>query len=299
MYKIHIIANNNFGDIMENFEGVYYRINKDNIDLVIIAGANNKDKDRHAFIQVIDRINLVSKYYRFDISGYIKEEKLFKIEDNTFSKKYIELNLDEYKGKVEFLDQKKLESSSVMGPFKNSKIMPCNHYVFFLKADVKGKVECEREVVDFTGAVAYMEGDIGKLFPKKYIWIQSNKESRGEEEKAITGAFAKIFGKIFFYLIVDIEGKIYRFSTYDFGKVEKLYKDGDKIHVLLKQKNIIVSMIVREGEEKYELKYPNKGIMTDFVEEMLGGIIEFKMYGDEKLIYNEKFINAAMEGKFT
>lgn len=284
---------------MKNFEGVYYRINKNNINLVIIAGVNNFKKDAHAFIQIIDTVNLESKYYRFNIEEYVKNEKFFKVGESSFGKNFLELNLKEYKGKLKFSELGKLEKSSIMGCFENFKIMPCKHYIFFLSGNVKGKISCEGQEINLDGAVAYMEGDFGKHFPNKYIWLQSNKGSRVEEESVITGAFAKILGKIFFYLIFNIDGKIYRLATYDLGKVEKLYKDGDKIYILLTQKNITVSMVVTKGEYSYELKYPKKGIMTDGIEEMLDGHIKFKMYGDGKLIYDEIFTMCGLETKFT
>ena len=299
LYKKVNITYNNFGDKMKNFEGVYYRINKNNINIAVIAGVNNSIKDPHSFIQVIDNITLESKYYRFDINEYIKKEKFFKVGENTFGKDFLELNLDEYKGKIKFKDLQKLEESSVMGCFKNLKIMPCNHYIFFLRGNTEGKLIIKEKEINFNNGVGYMEGDAGSLFPSKYIWIQSNSGSRVEEESVITGAFAKVLGKIFFYLIFNIDGKTYRLATYDLGRVEKLYKDGEKIHILIMQKNIGISLEISKGEEEYELKYPRKGFMVDGVKETLNGKIKFKMYAEGKIIYDEEFTECAIEEKFT
>lgn len=169
------------------FEGWYYKIVDKNqqYSFALIPGiAYDKEKNGHAFVQVIDSVSYSTDYFRFDINEfhYLEDKLEISVEKNLFKKDGLSVNLgsnkSSIKGSLEFIDiqsfPKTLLRPNIMGPFSFVPNMECYHGVVNIHHKIKGSLAINGKLVDFTDGYGYIEKDWGRSFPKWYVWMQSN-----------------------------------------------------------------------------------------------------------------------------
>ncbi len=158
------------------FEGYYYKISQDDFVISFIVGVV-LGNDSHSFIQILENNKSIYLRYPLEAFQYKKNKFKVKIENNIFTDKYINLDIDDEKIKIKtflsFFDIIK-PKKSIMGPFRYFPFMECKHHIVHLTSKSSGIVNLNDTTIILKNAKSYIEKDYGKSFPKQYTWIQGN-----------------------------------------------------------------------------------------------------------------------------
>ena len=184
-----------------------------------------------------------------------------------------------------------------MGVFGYIPKMECYHGVISMKHSLKGHLKINGREVDFTGGRGYIEKDWGTSFPKKYIWLHSNHFRNKTASLFFSVAhipfhFTEFEGFICNFIL---EGREYRFATYNFSKCSIEDMSNEFVSIRLENKKARLNIkadVLGQGE----LIAPVKGIMQKVIKEGISGILsielEDKATGD---IYRDTGENAGVE----
>lgn len=293
------------------FEGWYFRLAdelEENI-LSVIPGIayGQSEEDKHAFIQVIDSAKYQTYYLQFDIAKfkYSKDEFYISIDDNTFDRNEIKLNLKQGEFKLEGTLKfhniipfpKTIFNPGIMGPFSFIPFMECYHGIINIQHRIEGSLILAGKEINFSKGNGYIEKDWGKSFPEWWVWIQSNHFA--EENISMMFSIAKIpwLKKHFtgFVSFLNLEGKLYRFATYTGAKIKHLeYKDGN-IKIIVSDKKHSMT-IAGKYKDSGVLKAPVKGLMHRKIAESISSDVEVTLEDCKgNLIYYGYGKNAGME----
>lgn len=229
------------------FEGWYFKLvdDQESQKLAIIPGISYpKEGEPHVFIQVLDAQNCKSEYHRFPVTDFQASKTIFevKIGNNYFSADKIVLDLPNLKGELHFTDLTpwdwKWYSPGIMGPFSFLPFMECYHGVVSLHHHISGKLILNGKEITYKKGIGYIEKDWGRSFPSSWIWMQSNHFE--EENVSLSASVAMIpyKGISFIGFIVGFwwRGKLYRFTTYNGGKLEHVSLDNEMIHYTIRNR---------------------------------------------------------------
>ena len=302
------------GKKKDYFEGWYFKSvsNDEKIAYAIIAGLSitktiNKS---HSFVMFVDARNKDLHYYQYPISSFWANKEKFeiKIGKNYFSLNKIILNMDNGQTKIEA--HMKFEniipwpvkrfSPGVMGIFAFIPFLECYHGVLSLNHSINGYVEINGEKKDFTGGKGYIEKDWGSSMPSSWIWMQTNHFD--EDGISLFGSIAKIpwlgsyfTGYIFGFLYND---ELYKFTTYNGAKIEKLDVTKNNIKIILQHKQLELQIDANRAEG-VDIPAPKLGEMTNTVNESLQSKIDIKLFKKEDnekiLIFSGTGRNAGLE----
>src|SRR5699024_6028111 len=131
-----------------------------------------------------------------------------------------------------------LSQPTIMGPFGYLPSMECYHGIVSMNHSLTGNLTINGLTVRFSGGKGYIERDWGTSFPEKYIWVQSNHFE--EEKTSLLFSIATIPYHITsfegFIAVFHLNGKEYRFATYNQSKcmVEKI--DDHRLLITLENK---------------------------------------------------------------
>ena len=217
------------------FEGWYFKLVSadENKRLAVIPGAI-LGQDGHAFIQVLDGVTGDSAYHRFPLSEFNASQHgfLLQIGPNRFSMECIYLQLPKDRlglhGEVHFDGitpwPVTMASPGIMGWYAWIPFMECYHGVLSLDHTLRGTLNLDGKMLDFSGGHGYIEKDWGKSFPKAWVWFQSNHFTH--PATCITASVAIIpwLGSSFSGFIIGLwhEQELYRFATYTNAQIESL-----------------------------------------------------------------------------
>ncbi len=293
------------------FEGWYFKLideSEDNIFSVIPGIAYGQSKeDKHAFIQLIDSTNYNTRYLKYDIAKfkYSKSDFSIRIDDNTFDRNGINLNLNHgefrLQGTLKFHDiipfPKTIFNPGIMGPYSFVPFMECYHGIINIQHRIEGNLIIGDSDINFSRGNGYIEKDWGKSFPEWWIWIQSNDFAEGNISVMFSVAKIPWIGKHFtgFVSFLSIKGRLYRFATYTGAKIRHLeYKDGNiQINVSDKKYSMTIS---GKYKESGILIAPKNGLMHRKIAESISSNIEVTLEDWRgNLIYNGYGKNAGME----
>jgi tocopherol cyclase len=187
LLRIHAIWNphvyHGWGRSKRFFEGWYYKIVNDSQTsaFAIIPGiAMDENGNKQSFIQVLDGMNNIAKYYKFKAEEFkpTPRKHSLKIGENYFSRDEISLDLPNIKGDLKFKNlspwSNSVFSPGIMGPYSFIPFMECYHGIISMNHDILGSLKYNDEDISFNKGKGYMEKDWGHSFPKAYIWMQSN-----------------------------------------------------------------------------------------------------------------------------
>lgn len=183
-----------------------------------------------------------------------------------------------------------------MGPFSYLPFMECNHAILSMKHSIFGSLMINDEEMIFNNAIGYIEKDWGSSFPKNYIWLQGNNFS--EKSASFMCAIANISLKLFdfqgFICVLIVEGKEYKFTTYNCSKIINYEKEENTLHITLKKGNYILDIksIYKQGEK---LIAPNKGNMEKSILESIDETINITLKRNQEVIFNDTSINCGLE----
>ena len=280
------------------FEGWYYKfINNKNEIISIIPGISRSNEEEYAFIQVINNIDNKTYYFKFDIDEFSASKAPFNVQvgDNYFGLEKMVLNIDEDDlkliGEVRINKITPIEKSAyaptIMGPFAYIPNMQCNHGIVSLHHRLKGYLEFNGKKIVFNNGNGYIEKDWGRSFPKEYIWIHGSKMAN---TLFFSVAHIPFLGFSFNGLIsiLYVDGKEYRFSTYNLAKIKKLSKKDNKYYIELKRKDHTLSMILTLNNAK-PLISPRDGKMIDTIKESLDSELELVLKENDEIKYRDTF----------
>jgi tocopherol cyclase len=298
----------------EYFEGWYFKsVSKDEeTAYAIIVGVSitKISENSHAFIMLMDAHNQVLHYFSYPMSSFWANKDKFeiKIANNYFSLDHMILDIDDgekrVKADMEFENIVPWPvtrfSPGAMGFFAFIPFLECYHGVLSFNHTIKGYVTINNDKIDFTGGKGYIEKDWGSSMPSSWIWMQTNHFDK--EGISLFVSIAKIpwlgsyFTGYIFGLVYD--GKIYKFTTYNKAKIEKLDVTDADIEIKISDKNYCLQINALRAEG-VDLPAPKLGEMTSKVNESLRSKIHIKLYKKEKntnkLLYQGTGKNAGLE----
>lgn len=288
------------------FEGWYFKITGDKGAIAFIPGISISKNEKKAFVQVIT--DEESYFVDYGIENFKFSNKPFyvKIGDNYFAKDRIQIDIkdDEQKirvyGEVKFTDSKNIDSSwispNIMGPFAFVPNMECNHAILSMRNRAWGKIEINRKKFKFNEGIGYIEKDWGCSFPKSYIWCQGNnfRDSNG----AFMLSIADIpFGLVKFRGLICslmVDGKEYRFATYNGAKIVRYEVSNNRLSVGLKKGHYYLEVEV-DYKGGLRLSAPVKGKMEKDIIESIGEVIRVTLREDDRVIFDGTSDNCGLE----
>lgn len=298
------------------FEGWYYKqVSKDKREVIsFIPGISLFDNDHHSFVQYIfvsldENNNKITKtgYLRYPLEAFKFTDTPFSIQvgENVFSesKVFVKLIDDEIniEGTLELGHFTPIEKSilmpNIMGFFAYIPKMECYHGVVSMNHRLSGTLKINDREIDFSEGNGYLEKDWGTSFPKEYVWIQCNNFMNRKTSLFASIADIPFMKKAFrgFICNLSIDGKEYRFATYNKSKL-KIEKITD-VNVMLSLENSeailsIVAILNKPGE----LIAPQKGKMQKIVKEELWGEVRIHLYNKQNYsIYEDVGSMAGIE----
>lgn len=289
------------------FEGWYYKIinrTEDQAFAIIPGIAMDEIGMQQAFVQVLDGKKLKAEYYKFKASDFRAKQGEFNLSlaGNRFTSSKIILDLENIKGELSFENQvpwpAKFYSPGIMGPYAFVPFMECYHGILSMDHSIKGKLEINNKVIDFTDGKGYMEKDWGHSFPSAYFWMQSNHFSQpGISFKAsvakipwLTGSFVGFIAGLW------IHDKIIKFTTYNSSRLVKSLADKEKVEIVLENKKFKLKILANRNSST-ELSSPISGFMDGRISESMTSEIELQLTDkiNQTIIFQDKGRNAGLE----
>ena len=269
------------------FEGWYYKIvSKDekNAFAFIPGVAMDEIGNKQAFIQILDGKNSTSEYIKFPFESFKANpnKHIIEIEKNRFTTDSIDLDLQNIKGSLMFLNVTPWSSSffspGIMGPFSFVPFMECYHGILSMDHSIKGELLVNGEKIDFTSGRGYTEKDWGHSFPIGYVWMQSNHFS--EPKISFKCSIAKIPFKIFsfngFIAGIWLKNKLIEFTTYNFSKVKKCNISEKKVEIIIENPKYILKILVNRSKTA-SLAAPIQGFMDAKIDESMTSQVQVKL----------------------
>lgn len=270
--------------------------------------------DRHSFIQYIlvetgddGRYTTHTGYVRFDLRDftYLDEPFAVQIGDSIFTEKFIKIDLKDenfhFKGNLRLGNFHKIKQSllvpNIMGFFGYIPKMECYHGVISMNHGLAGDIIINDQRVDFTNGRGYLEKDWGTSFPKHYIWLHSNHFTNPSLSLFFSVAHIPFYGTEFegFICNVAVDGKEYRFASYNRSRCQVLEISDQSVRILLENKNTWLELTA-EVSDQGELIAPVQGKMVKTIKEGIGGEIRLRL--EDKITgkkYDDYGMNAGVE----
>jgi len=275
------------------FEGWYYKqVNKDaNYTISFIPGVSYNKIDPHCFIQCIicnEKNELSSHYFKYKISEFSFQNEPFSVQigKSIFTKNSVKIHLENSEikviGELKYDNLEPLNASrfnpNIMGFFSYIPKMECNHHIVSMNHTVIGTLSVDDESIDLNDGFGYMEKDWGTSFPSEYIWIQCNHFDKKDVRFAMSVANIPFLGLSFrgFFSSLFVDGKEYRFATYNRSKVKVNSSKEGKVNITL-IKGKLELHVVATVDDVQSLASPKNGGMDDSIKEGLAGRVELKL----------------------
>lgn len=281
------------------FEGWYFKqVTSDGKHTVaLIPGISLDAEDSHSFVQVILAPEMKTYYFKYPLGAFRTTDAPFSVTvgGSVFSKEGCYISLDDdtqdppqgitITGEIYYTEWTKIQTRpwmpNIMGFFAYIPGMECNHGVLSMNHFLKGYLSLGSEKsMDFNGGKGYIEKDWGKSFPSEYIWIQANQfENKGQSFMCSIATIP--FGWFSFRGLIAnliVDGKEYRFATYNRTKVHNFVVSDTGVSFDLIQGSLILSCeatIAVSGK----LKAPIMGQMNRTIKEGLSGEVKLTLKG--------------------
>lgn len=233
------------------FDGLYFKHLKDGKTVAFIPGISESG----SFIQVIT--DAFSGNYSF-ASGVMHPE--VRIGNCEFSRHGIHIDLPDIKGDLSYSEITPIRSD-IMGPFRFFP-MECRHAIISMQHRIHGSITIQDQLYDFENGIGYIEGDSGRSFPQKYLWLQANDFEGGSFVLSV----AEIpFSRLHFQgciCVIIIGRKEYRLATYCGAKVTFL-----RNAVSVIQQKLRLTVKILSCRDSFSLAAPQNGKMQGIIKE--------------------------------
>lgn len=291
------------------FEGWYFKqvSTKTKTTISFIPGISLNTKDPHAFVQVIATQPVRTFYFKFPLDVFDTTHAPFgvTIGNNVFSKSKIIIDLDDgtnkFKGNLAYGDLSPINRTflepNIMGAFSYLPYMACNHGILSMSHVVNGEITDEKGTTHtFDSDQGYIEKDWGRSFPERYIWLQANHFKAIKDSVMVSVATIPLLGTGFIghIALLHVDGKAYRFATYNGSKVLRSEQIDQHVFVTLKRKKQRLELVATLTETG-ALKAPILGEMSDTIKEGLGGHLSYQLYENDQLIHSGESAYAGIE----
>lgn len=155
------------------FYGWYLKCQSGAQTLAVIPAIHGTGRKRTCSIQIITDNNAYA--VSFPAESFLMTKDSISIGKNRFGRRGIRLVIDtpdlNIRGKLDFGSLSPLKYD-IMGPFSLIPFLECRHSVRSMKHSVCGTVYINKQKYSFHNALGYWEGDMGRSFPKEYVWTQ-------------------------------------------------------------------------------------------------------------------------------
>ncbi len=286
------------------FEGWYFKCISDSMSISFIPGISICNGKKSAFIQIITNNNSYYIPYSFESFSYSFNPFFIKISNNYFSLDKVKLDISyqdlSIKGTLEFSNLLKLERKflcpNIMGPFSYIPFMECNHAILSMKHNIYGNLDVNNNLINFNNGIGYLEKDYGISFPSSYIWCQGNcfKNSNTSVFLSIANIPFKSFHFLGFICVVNINGKEYRFTTYNGSKIEKFLVKNNSASIILKRNSFRLNLYANMNNF-FNLKSPKFGEMKNTIFESIDSTISLSLNKNSTNIFYDISTNCGLE----
>jgi tocopherol cyclase len=270
------------------FEGWYYRFadkTEHEIGALIPGVSFDRDGEHpHAFVQFLDDSGILSHYYSYDIDrfSYSQDQPEIKI-GNSVIEVDLEDDVHRIKGTMKFKGINPwpvtLLSPGAMGWYAFVPMMECYHGVLSFDHLIEGRLEINREAVDFSGGRGYIEKDWGRSFPSYHVWIQTNHFEKPGTSLMVSVANVPWLRRSFDGFLIGLwhDGRLYKFTTYTGARITvfRYHQEELVIHVQTKRHRLEVAVSNRRGAE---LRTPVVGAMQGRLSESLTAETRVRLY---------------------
>lgn len=258
--------------MQDYFSGRYYKHQKDGNTICFILG----EAGSGSFLQVIsnDKILQYDGLCRCqaDLTGFT-------------------IDMPEIYGKVNYGPFTPI-TSDIMGPFRFLP-MQCRHEVVSMGHSLSGGFTLEGQWIDLSGGTGYIEGDRGRSFPKKYLWLHCN-DFPHPKHCSIMAAVADIPFCGFHFMgcicVVHYQGKEYRLATYRGVRIVKASEQ----HLILKQGKLCLEVTI-DTSTAHPLRAPKGGQMTETIHESNCSHGRFRFWIGADLLFDLSSENCSFE----
>lgn len=296
------------------FEGWYFKLvdAQETYGLALIPGISLNKKDAHAFIQIFlidnskDEPTLKMHYIRYGVDQFEYAPNRFeiKIADNVFTSQKVSLMIDTPDIKlsgVVTMDQitpikQSILMPNIMGFFGYLTFMECYHGVISLSHNLHGSLHINQNKIAFDHGKGYLEKDWGKSFPRAYVWLQTNHFENSDASLMFSYADIPFLGMYFKGLIsiLHVDGKEYRFATYNGAKVKEEIVHADDVRYVIKKGRYLLTV---EGKKDFtvDLPAPKDGVMAHSIKEGLSGTVKITLHKGKTLIFEGIGTSAGIE----
>lgn len=288
------------------FEGWYFKITNVNYSISFIPGINIDAKEKKAFIQVITKDSSYFVNYNINDFKYSYNPFYIQIGNSIFSKEKINVDIVENSknlkitGNINYYDSKNINidflNPNIMGPFSYIPNMECNHAILSMKNKTSGVIHINNIEMNFNKGTGYIEKDWGYSFPKAYIWCQGNdfKEANASFMVSIANIPFKFFSFQGIICVLIINGKEYKFTTYNNAKLIKYNVYNNSIDITLKKGNYLLN-IKSEYSSENKLLAPVKGKMAKDIFESITSLVHVTLLNGKNIIFENTSKNCGLE----
>ena len=147
----------------------------------VFRGRDGDDVTDEAFVQVLDGATGRSWYHRYETADFMASDRSFdvRVGPNRFASSGVHLDLPGLSGDIAFTSDfdpwpVSWRRPGIMGPYAWVPRMECYHGVVSFGHGLRGSLQADGELQDFTGGRGYIEKDWGRAFPAGYVWMHSN-----------------------------------------------------------------------------------------------------------------------------
>lgn len=288
------------------FEGWYFKNTNNNYSIAFIPGISIDEKEKKAFIQVITTDS--SYFVDYNINDYKFSYKPFyiKIGNNVFSENSVQIDIYDdlknikIKGNIKYSDNQKIKTNclnpNIMGPFSYIPNMECNHAILCMKNKTSGVIYINDIEMNFNNSIGYIEKDWGCSFPKSYIWCQGNnfKETNASFMISIAHIPFKFLSFQGIICVLIINGKEYKFTTYNNSKLIKYNVCDNSIDITLKKGKYLLNVKSKYNAEN-KLSAPVKGKMMKDIFESITSTVHVTLIKDKNIIFENSSKNCGLE----
>jgi len=290
------------------FEGWYFKqVSADTSQIYsFIPGVSLSGDNSHSFIQVINGVTGQTQYVEYPIDAFhASSDKLeIKVGNSHFNEKGFLLNIEKdirIKGEVNFGPLNKyprtLWSPGIMGWYSYVPFMETKHGVVSMSHTLMGTFNIDNQDINFNDGKGYIEKDWGRSFPEAWIWLQCNNFTNDKTSFMLSIAKIPWLGQHFigFLSFLYIDGKLYRFATYNGSKLSKVEKKENGTSILITNNSYKLEV---EAQQKGTgtLKAPQHGAMDRHIKESVDSEINIKLTdNNDQVIYEDHGIRAGME----
>ncbi|URZ03097.1 tocopherol cyclase family protein [Clostridium felsineum] len=268
------------------------------------------ENESYSFIQVLNGNESSFKYLIFEKDKFKASTSEFNVsvDKSSFSLNKVDLNINKDNEKVfgtlYFYNIIRWPDSNInpgsMGFYNYLDFMQCYSQVCVVDGFIKGKLNINNEIIDFTDGKVYIEKNWGRSFPYSYIWIQGNSFDR--RHGSVTCSIANIplpfhLRSFTGFLIgINDKDKFYKFTSINRSKLSiKCQKQ--KIILESNNKDHCLKIEATYKEDAFMKLYaPCNGQMIPIARETLHGSLQVSLYNKERhMLFNDKCSYAGVE----